>query len=109
MSNGAFNMPQIAETVPHSRLIRSTCGPKAVKYSIIAMPLFTKARLLRNVAAWPRAQNSVETRGSHVSYRNRTGSAISSSYSSRFMNAVCSAGSRYWKQTSASTSMPGTP
>jgi hypothetical protein len=35
MSSGAFSMPQIAETVPHSRRIRSTCGPNALKYSII--------------------------------------------------------------------------
>ena len=62
-----FQNSQMAETVPHSRRMRSTCGPKAVKYSIIAIPLFTKARLLRNVTACPRSQKSDETRGSHVS------------------------------------------
>jgi len=108
-SSGAFSMPQMAETVPHSVRMRSTCGPNAWKYSSVAMAPFTNERLLRYDAGWPFALTSPETRGNQVWYRKRVGSAISSSYSARFMNAPCSSGSRYWNATSGPTSMPGTP
>ena len=35
----------IADTVPHWLRKRATCGPKAVKYCIIAMPVLTNAKL----------------------------------------------------------------
>ncbi len=46
MSIGALKMPEMAETVPDSARSRATCVPKAVKYSIIAMPPLRKAQVV---------------------------------------------------------------
>ena len=47
MSIGALKMPEMAETVPDSARSRAFWGPKAVKYSIIAMPPLRKRQVVR--------------------------------------------------------------
>ena len=55
MSSGALRIPAMAETVPHSVRSSSICGPKALKYCIIAIPPLTKDRLLRKDVGSPSA------------------------------------------------------
>ena len=109
MSNGALKIPEIAPGIPASPRRRATCGPNALKYSLMAIAADTSATLWRNVTGSPAAAIRRVARGSQTSYRKATGSSISRSYSSSCMKAASSGGSRYWKPLSGGTSTPGTP
>ena len=109
MSNGALKIPAMAPGMPASVRSRAVCGPKALKYSVMAIAADTSDTLWRKVTGSPAAAIFRVARGSHTSYRKATGSSIRRSYSSSCMNEASSGGSRYWKPASGGMSTPGTP
>ncbi len=95
-SSGARSMPEIADTVPDSVRSRVSWTPQALKNCIIAIAPLTSDVLCSKVTGPPTGLSGAATRGSQTLYRYPVGSSIKASYSSGFIQASSSDGSRYW-------------